>query len=281
MIRLRMPPYDVEQVLIVCLENSAARNRNHYLSGASDLADAARQYESFGSVGDLYQIVPLGNNYQNQPVCGGLRKDELIKLYEYYLLKKNTNARKIYDQLLASSGKRCPFCCGISESSNLDHYLPKSFFPQYSILPLNLIPSCRDCNMGRKAAECSTKKVDQVLHPILDSACFFNEQWIFAQYNVGSPGFFRFYVDPPVGWADSDKERARFHFDQFDLPRRYSVLAAEELVNVDLQLQNYLNKAQHGTVDDFKEFFLQPVVDGTSCLNQWKRVMYMALISGL
>lgn len=36
--------------------------------------------------------------------------------------------------------------CGIQKPNTIDHYLPKSDFPEFSILALNLLPCCGDCN---------------------------------------------------------------------------------------------------------------------------------------
>lgn len=36
--------------------------------------------------------------------------------------------------------------CGIGRPTTIDHYLPKSLFPEFSILSYNLIPCCPDCN---------------------------------------------------------------------------------------------------------------------------------------
>lgn len=44
---------------------------------------------------------------------------------------------------------RCPFC-GISELSTLDHYLPKELYPEFSVFPKNLVPSCAVCNTRKK-----------------------------------------------------------------------------------------------------------------------------------
>ncbi len=39
----------------------------------------------------------------------------------------------------------CPLC-KTTIPSTFDHYLPISFFPEFSIHPLNLIPCCSTCN---------------------------------------------------------------------------------------------------------------------------------------
>jgi 5-methylcytosine-specific restriction endonuclease McrA len=40
---------------------------------------------------------------------------------------------------------KCPYC-GMDKPRTIDHYLPKSEFPEFSIFPPNLIPCCGYCN---------------------------------------------------------------------------------------------------------------------------------------
>ncbi|MFS8065689.1 MAG: HNH endonuclease [Byssovorax sp.] len=46
---------------------------------------------------------------------------------------------------------RCQYCCGVSASSTWDHYVHKAHFPEFSVYPPNLIPSCDKCNEFKKA----------------------------------------------------------------------------------------------------------------------------------
>ncbi|NJL19526.1 MAG: HNH endonuclease [Bdellovibrionaceae bacterium] len=40
----------------------------------------------------------------------------------------------------------CPYCDGSRELPELDHYYPKSVFPQLAVSPWNLVPVCQHCN---------------------------------------------------------------------------------------------------------------------------------------
>jgi hypothetical protein len=40
---------------------------------------------------------------------------------------------------------KCQYC-GIGSPASIDHYLPKSKFPEFSVLPINLLPCCGECN---------------------------------------------------------------------------------------------------------------------------------------
>lgn len=41
--------------------------------------------------------------------------------------------------------------CGIGKPISFDHYLPISVYPEYSVLAINLIPCCIDCNEKKKS----------------------------------------------------------------------------------------------------------------------------------
>jgi 5-methylcytosine-specific restriction endonuclease McrA len=85
--------------------------------------------------------------------------------------------KRVYDPLLALANHgRCPFC-NERDASTLDHYLPKSIFPEFAILPINLIPCCKDCNheKGEHKADSETK---QLIHPYYDDID--SQQWLYA-----------------------------------------------------------------------------------------------------
>jgi hypothetical protein len=60
----------------------------------------------------------------------------------YPLLRESTT----YGELLQLSDGRCPMC-GFGEASTLDHYLPRSEYPEFSVFAMNLVPSCPRCNL--------------------------------------------------------------------------------------------------------------------------------------
>ncbi|WP_027330665.1 HNH endonuclease signature motif containing protein [Marinimicrobium agarilyticum] len=281
MMRMNDPELSINDTLAACI-NGASRlpHKQRLISSANDLEQESDRYRTLGLTGDLYLIPALVTDRAYNPVVlSDLTKNELIRLYEYYLRDKETG-REHYDNLLASADK-CPFCGGLGESpKNLDHYLPKAFFSQFSILPFNLIPSCRDCNMDGKGTTYAETKEEQILHPILDQPHFFEQQWILSDYTPDpnderEPGVFDFYTSPPDEWTDIDKARVNKHFDEFDLGLRYSKKAGAELADVLAPLKYF------SSVEDFKRTNLQPVIDRALFANHWKKVMYMALMESL
>ena len=76
----------------------------------------------------------------------------------YPLLRRGA----IYGELLQGTGGRCPMC-GFGEASTLDHYLPLSKYPEFSVFAMNLIPACARCNQ-LKGDSVGKTPAEQFLH---------------------------------------------------------------------------------------------------------------------
>ena len=282
MMRLSYPQYSFEQTLDECAAGITgnADLRDKLRSSKSELIAEGAKYLSASGAGTLHTIPPISTDVCNDPVViNTLIKSELVKIYDTYFVPEKKPARKIYDALKNSAKEKCPFCGGIGTPRNLDHFLPKAHFPQFSVLPLNLVPVCRDCNMDGKAESFAVKAEDQIIHPYTDDDRFFMEQWIYATYNAGDgvgPGEFEYYTSPPATWDEDDKQRVRKHFKDFDLAKRYAVKAAEQLGTVLRQIQCMEKNDLDSVV--IREVILQPGVDAAPFVNHWQRGMYQALI---
>lgn len=243
------------------------------------------QYLGLSLAGNLFQYpktTPLTDGTQ---VVGNLTKRKLVNLYENNLRNKDKPARRLYDELLISSGERCPFCGDIGQTKNLDHFLPKAHFPEFSIMPLNLVPSCRDCNMGEKGQNYATTEEEQAIHPYVDKDIYFQEQWVFADYLDEDEGALNYYVSCPVAWHQKDKDRAHNHFTNLDLASRYRLEAGKHLSEVidqrnafrNMFLRFSPNTTPIAIKDAFVEANLQPMIESDQFHNHWKKVMYQCL----
>lgn len=278
MIRLNEPEYDFGQTLDECVNGITGNNalRNNVVDSKPGLIEMGDQYSNAAANGGLYAIPPVnavGN--ANPVVVYTLTKSDLIKVYDQYFVSSEKPARKIYDSLLNAAKEKCPFCGGIGTPCNLDHFLPKMHFPQFSVLPRNLVPSCLDCNMVYKARTFATNAQDQVIQPYADDDKFFSSQWIYATYHVGinhQPGEFEYYTDPPAEWPDVDKQRVEKHFQDFNLGKRYAIKAAECL---GMFLKQIEAMEQKGI--DYREI-LQSGVNSAPFTNHWQKIMFQALI---
>ena len=285
MIRLNEPQYSCEQTLDKCVDGITGNGtlRQKLSSSKPSLTAAETQYLDAAGTGELHTILPINTDENDDPVVVDiLTKSELIKVYDQYFVPEQKPARKVYDALLNAAKEKCPFCGGIGTPRNLDHFLPKAHFPQFAVLPRNLVPACRDCNIEGKAHAFAKIAGDQIIQPYLDNDRFFLEQWIFATYHASNniePGEFEYFVAPPEEWSEIDKQRVRKHYTDFDLAKRYATKAAEQLGTVLLQIRHMKQANLDNEV--IKNVLLQPGVDASPFMNHWQKSMYQALMRAL
>lgn len=100
---------------------------------------------------------------------------------EYYSGRTLFKYREYMEQLVE---KRCPICdCSFAYSQvTLDHILPKSKFPFLSITPINLVPTCYNCNMRK-----NDRIPSKVLNPYFHGFSPFDYLTIIIKVNVEKP----------------------------------------------------------------------------------------------
>ena len=231
-----------------------------YLLNASD-------YEYYANKSSLYMLQEITLpviNHRNFAEYQTIKND-LKNLYEK--LRNNKEPRLYYDEILSLSNK-CPFC-GFGHVYTLDHYLPKSHFPIFSILPYNLVPCCRDCN-AKKGSNYATTVYWQTLHPYYDGDIL-SKRLVFADILEQNPMSIKFYI------KHTDKiceNRVKIHFQIYELPKRFAVEAAEYISDLNLQFAKY----QYTKIDDIKkELYIRFEASKGNNLNSWQTAMYEAL----
>lgn len=63
--------------------------------------------------------------------------------------------------------KSCPIC-GSPVTGDLDHYLPRIDYPEFSIMRANLVPACTHCNSGVKGTTIHGGEPRRFIHPYFD-----------------------------------------------------------------------------------------------------------------
>ncbi|WP_317204185.1 HNH endonuclease signature motif containing protein [Janthinobacterium sp.] len=281
MMRLSEPEYDFAATLDECIGGVTGKKafKEKIVAARSDLLQAGTAYIAAGNAGELYAIAPIDTTMDKNPVVvGSLVKSELVNLYEYYFLNKEKASRTTYDKLLNSAHEQCPFCGGIGTPRNLDHFLPKAHFPQFSTFPQNLVPSCRDCNMDGKAVDFARRVEDQLIQPYVDHDRFFTTQWIFAKCILDAtkrPTSIHYFVAPPQGWDQVHKYRVQKHFDDFGLAKRYSVKAAQLLETTLGQISGLQKWGMSAAA--ISGAILTPGIDNAPFVNHWQKGMFQAL----
>ncbi|MHA1630719.1 MAG: HNH endonuclease [Candidatus Heimdallarchaeota archaeon] len=245
--------------------------KERFKSCCNDIHKKAEEYSEKAKRAELFTIPPLITKDENYIVIGALTKKELMKLYSYYMVQKEP-ARSLYDKILVSANDKCPFCGGIGLPSTLDHYLPKANYPQLAVLPINLIPCCKDCNTGKSNSLAKNAEA-QALHPYFEKNHFFEEKWISGRVIQERPISVEFYADPPVHWDDLQRNRAISHFKDFDLAKRFSVQTADEISILHSQRSNFMKNYSY---EQFRDYLFS-VAQGVPFINHWKAVMYNTL----
>ncbi len=272
---INIPTFKFKLVFDTCVNSISNDNlRNKFIASSVELINDCKSYHNKAKNAELFLID--ANNCQNdQVVITTITKKELKNLYNQQMIGQNKPARTIYDKLIISAPNGiCPYC-GFGQTSSLDHYLPKASFPNFSVLPLNLIPSCNDCNTGKHAKITNTAE-QQVIHPYYDHQLIQDQKWLFAKVIETIPASIQFFVQPPEDWSNIMQQRVQSHFNEFNLSKRYSIEAANELSTLNPTLSNYFS-----TNKNLVKLHLRSAANAmySNHKNSWKTAMYHALVS--
>ena len=171
---------------------------------------------------------------------------------------------------------RCCYC-GLSESSTLDHYLPKEHYPQFAIFSRNLSPTCATCNT-RKSDKVVIEhtNVRSFLHPYYDEIPnngFFRMSLVIGEKFIA----LQFEVHRPRGMNGSVFEQLRSHVESLGLKERYQKMA---LLNMSDERASYRRWFEiDGTGIRLSEALSEKSRDCAADYgdNYWLTVLYSAL----
>lgn len=281
MMKLKEPQYSFDYSLNECLKGIVGNKglENKLKCALNKILELEEEYNKAACAGTLCKIDAIRTDDElSLLLVKNIKRSDLIKVYDQYFVPEGKPARRVYNSLMNAAKEECPFCGGIGTPRNLDHFLPKGHFPQFSVLPRNLVPSCRDCNMDGKADYFAQTPEAQVIQPYQDKDIFFTDQWVFATYiwsNDREPGRFLYSVQAPHAWSEVDKKRVRKHFEDFDLARRYSTRAAQLLGTVLSQIEQMKSRGIES--DIICEILLDPAEKAAPFPNHWQKGFYQAL----
>ncbi|OCH28958.1 hypothetical protein A6E12_08760 [Aliivibrio fischeri] len=231
-------------------------------------------YREKAESNELHTLLPVNIN-DDELTLGRVTKKELTSLYTNYLVGKTKPGREIYDALMVRAPLcRCPYC-GLNHVSTLDHFLPKTKYPSLSVIPVNLVPSCKDCNTG-KSSTVATAASSQPLHPYFDREPFQTDQWLFARVIDSQPMTLIYEIFPPSDWSSENKKRVEAHFDDFNLYLRYSIEAANELASQEYTFNKYIESRDYDSLlSDLEERYCS---HERLSINSWQTALYKALL---
>lgn len=152
------------------------------------------------------------------------QKEALLHAYEV----ATAPLTKVRAQLLQRvDAARCPFC-SVSESSTLDHYVPKERRPQFAVFSRNLVPCCGSCNIRKRDQMAQGSAARLFLHPYYDavpSAKFVKVDVVIREDAL----VLAYTLVRPAMMAEVMFEQMRSHFELLRLADRYRVMALNHL----------------------------------------------------
>lgn len=262
-----MPTYNSGDVFIECL--TIVRNadlRTRLTTARTLIEQAATEFDTKAKTGLLHTVV------RETLVNGNVTSKELEDVYTLRMAKQGTPGRRIYDELkIAAPNGICPLCSQRIVKT-IDHYLPKAEYPRLSVVPINLVPSCLDCNFSKRTRY-PTAAEETTLHPYFDD--IENDLWLEATVTHSAPPSIQFKVAPHYTWSKLLSDRVAFHFGSLELNALYSAQAAVELAMINLRLTKI--HAALGAAGVRTHLFNGAETRSHANINSWQAAMYRAI----
>lgn len=256
-----------KEIYIECA-NDFARKKEYTkvaLAYAEEVDKCSREYVTYVP----YNIVGLPHISINDE-----EKEIINKVYDQKFANENSIGRKYYNIIMANAKGRCPICGG-GKLKNLDHFLPKSRYPLLCVTPINLVPTCRDCNM-EKGAEVGNDYYEIPFHPYLETM---GDKWIECDLNFYSDKTFSIkFINGYEESLNPDLWRKyQAHMRINDLDSTFCSRAEEELENVRVIYKNVLSACGK---EELKSSLVEMKKSvETIDVNSWKAALYRALIT--
>jgi hypothetical protein len=266
MLPVKPPTYSAPVVYQYCIDGIRDERRAERLRALrSSVESAAVRYENAGVNSEFHAL--NGSDFRPD---SDVDHAELQWLYNVRMVGGPPAARKIYDDLKLAA-TQCPLCAH-REVATIDHYLAKSSFSFLSIVPMNLIPTCSDCNKA-KGSIFPSNPDEQLLHPYFDNVS--SDCWLKAEIVETEPVTLIYSVSAPNSWPTRLTARVIHHFELFQLAPLYGVQAARELAGMKASMIRVYRTGGGSAVSDH----LQDSADSYSeyQLNGWKAAMFRCL----
>lgn len=262
--RLNKPTQDAGATYSSCISIVRNSSMRHNLEALRPMVESASlDYDAKGALGKWYLIAQTG-------AIGAVPQKELVDTYKTRMARVNTPGRSIYDKLMVVPQRRCPLCAQ-RDVSTLDHYLPEAHFSLLTVVPLNLVPSCKDCNHKKLDAVASFAE-EQTFHPYYDN--FDDGVWISAELVDGDPLGVLYNLVQPNGWSDEKFARACNHFETLELDALYADHAVSELSEIKRRLRDLYDAGGSDAVEE--DLRLSATSITGVHVNSWRGALYTA-----
>lgn len=148
--RINKPNILPKNLLVDVCNSKKGANKVRMQSLKTDLEQRYDEYVEKADSGVLQDLIPMWDYDKNATHSDG-----------YFLYHQYDNSKKSMSDLRAqiieaNHGEvvlNCPIC-ELREGKDLDHYVPRQLFPEFSVHAYNLIPTCHECNNQKLSLWC-------------------------------------------------------------------------------------------------------------------------------
>lgn len=244
-----------------------------------DYKDRLQVHE--GTISDQFEIYDDGfdaDDLVNLACHGfdGQDKTDLIRLYSY----KSKKMQELKIAVTTTERNRllntCQNCT-IGEVNSFDHFVNKDEFPEFSVHPKNLFPSCTKCN-SYKGQEWREHGQIKYLNLYLDDLP--EEQYLFVDVQVVNNDVVttRFYLGNPNGIDPDLFARIQNHYDNLHLCERFTENADTVITSLENNISTY---AGQFALDDIIDLVIENCERDMAYYgyNYWKSILQIALVN--
>lgn len=203
------------------IASSKKNERKELLYGKSYKNKLIEPSRIYHKTKEKYDFYDKNINKLESLVPDSYNNDEKNALQHCYT-SPTDSLNKLKDKIIKSQKRfyqtKCAYC-GINTWSDMDHYVPKEQFPEYSVHPLNLIPICSICN--RKKANIFIEDNKRIFFNPYSDEINKTVLSLEIEYDKTNESFlFNIYVD--------ENFRFKYHIEKLGIISRYK----EEAINV-------------------------------------------------
>lgn len=160
---------------------------------------------------------------------------------------KNNALKQVYEECRGI----CPFC-GAGKLEEVDHYIPKEHYPEFTLFPLNLIPICNKCNKRKsdKFADGNNGRMFINFYTDdMESVDFLSVDITFNSTDVKKSTRIKYVADFSK-IADAYLQRiVKHHYKELNLIKRYEEAANEEISDLESTYSNQDDNNENEIID--------------------------------
>ena len=267
--KIEKPNNNIAEILDNAIKHLNSPRKEHIENARGIIEEKTNEYDVLGQRGELHTI-QIHNNVEELA-----DKEDMEALYTQKMVPKDSPNRYIYDSIMfLAPFQKCPYCQQ-NLVKTLDHYLPKSKFVTYSVSPYNLVPSCTDCNVDKRA-KTYDKSETQLFHPYYDD--FDDTVWLKAIIVEKIPISFQFYADPESSVPEEKAKRIIHSFspDGYNLNEIYTLHSAEKFYECFPRIQELFRKGGRQLAEERLNEYIEDATNISN--NSWQAAMYRAMI---